>query len=48
MYCLCIFDIIGATGNFVKCAGKKRVFLIGTVDVSRNRDVDICSVVLGA
>ena len=31
MYCLCIFDIIGATGNFVKCAGKKRVFLIGTV-----------------
>ena len=28
---LCIFDIIGATGNFVKCAGKKRVFLIGTV-----------------
>ena len=29
--CLCIFDIIGATGNFVKCAGKKRVFLIGTV-----------------
>ena len=30
--CLCIFDIIGATGNFVKCAGKKRVFLIGTVN----------------
>ena len=30
-YCLRIFDIIGATGDFVKCAGKKRVFLIGTV-----------------
>ena len=25
-YHLCIFDIIGATGNFVKCAGKKTSF----------------------
>ena len=24
-------DYIPATGNFVKCAGKKRVFLQGTV-----------------
>ena len=30
-YCLCIFDIIWATGNFIKCAGKKRVSLQGTV-----------------
>jgi hypothetical protein len=30
-YYLCIFDIIGATVNFVKYAGKKRVFLQGTV-----------------
>ena len=33
IYCLCIFDIIGATGNFIKCAEKKRVFLIGTVHI---------------
>ena len=31
---LCIFNILGAKANFVKSAGKKRVFLVGTVQCS--------------